>query len=90
MIRTATEPGYVVIGPAERVHVREPGSKHDVRRVPAYEADTVAQLLDSGHLTIGGTHHVSVGRREGPARSVLVTKAAKSMIKRWGALHPLR
>ena len=90
MIRTATEPGYVVTGPSERVHVREPGSKHDATRVPTYEADAVAQLLESGHFKIGGTHTIRIGHREGPARSVLVTAAAKSMIRRWEALPPLR
>lgn len=90
VIRTATEPGYVVIGPSERVHLREPGNTSEVQRVPTYEADAVAQLLASGHFKIGGTHTVCVGRREGPARSVLVTAAARSMIRRWDALHPLR
>ena len=57
--------------------------------VPRHEADTVAQLLDSGHLKIGGTHVVSDGHREGPARSVLVPAATKAMTARWAALHPL-
>ena len=57
--------------------------------VPRYEADTVAQLLDTGHLRLGGTHVVSDGRHEGPARSVLVTTATRALVARWAALTPL-
>jgi hypothetical protein len=57
--------------------------------VPRYEADTVAQLLDSGHLRLGGTHVVSDGHRDGPARSVLVTAATRALAARWAALTPL-
>jgi hypothetical protein len=88
-IRTAADPGYVLIGPTERVYLREPGSKHDVTAVPRYEAGAVAQLIESGHLEVGGIRIVRTGDREGPARSVLVTKAARAMVARWGALHPL-
>ncbi len=90
VIRTATDPGYVVIGPSERVHVREAEDGPDVRRVPTYEPDAVAQLLDAGHLRIGGHHTVRIGRRDGPARSVLPTKTARSMAARWQALHRIR
>lgn len=89
VIRSADNPGYVLVGPSERVYLREPGTKHDVRRVPTYEADTVAQLVESGHLTIGGNHTVRLDRRDGPARSVLVTKQARSMVGRWASLTPL-
>src|SRR3954454_21782497 len=61
VIRTATDPGYVVLGPSERVYVREAGTKGDVHRAPSYEAAAVAQLLDSRHLSIGGTHTVQDG-----------------------------
>jgi hypothetical protein len=90
VIRTATDPGYVLIGPAERVYLRERGSTRAVTRVPGYEADAVAQLLDSRHLSVGGTHIVRANGREGPARSVLVSKSARSMLARWQALRPLR
>ena len=63
-------------------------TKGFVVTVPRYEADTVAQLLDSGHLKLGGTHVVSDGRREGPARSVLVTTATRTLLTRWAALTP--
>ena len=91
VIGTAVDPGYVLIGPAERVYVREPGTRHDVRKTSTYEADAVHQLLGSGHFTIGGNHTVRTpDRREGPARSVLVTKTARATVNRWAALHPLR
>jgi hypothetical protein len=89
VIRTADHPGYVVIGVAERVYLRDPSRKGVVTAVPRYEADAVAQLLHSGHLKIGGAHVVSDGRREGPARSVLVPAATKAMVARWAALTPL-
>ena len=90
VVTSAQDPGYVLIGPAERVMLRDPtcGKTH-VTTVPRYEADTVAQLLDAGHLKIGGTHVVTDGRREGPARSVLVPTATKAMVARWAALRPL-
>ena len=77
-----------MIGVGERVYLRDPRGKGFVAAVPRYEADTVAQLLDSGHLRLGGTHVVSDGRREGPARSVLVTAATRAMLARWAALTP--
>lgn len=90
VIRRARDPGYVLVGPSERVLIRDPGGgKGAVEAVPKYEQDTVAQLLTSGHLTVGGTHHVLYGSREGPARAVLVTKAARTMVDRWAALRPL-
>jgi hypothetical protein len=89
VIRTATEPGYVLIGPSEQVYVREAGTRNDVYRAPSYEAAAVAQLLDSRHFTVGGTHTVKYGQREGPARSVLVTALARNMLDHWAALHPL-
>src|SRR5689334_16381982 len=91
VIRSADDPGYVVIGPSKRVYLRDTTrAKGFVVSVPRYEADTVAQLLDAGHLRLGGTHVVSDGRHEGPARSVLVTTATRAMLARWAALHPPR
>ena len=90
VIRSATDPGYVVVGVAERVYLRDTTrAKGFVVAVPRYEADTVAQLLDSGHLRLGGTHVVSDGRREGPARSVLVTTSTRALLARWANLTPL-
>jgi hypothetical protein len=90
VIRSAAEPGYVVVGVGERVLLRDAARNGFVVSVPRYEADTVAQLLDTGHLKIGGTHVVSDGRHEGPARSVLVPTATRALLARWAALHPPR
>jgi hypothetical protein len=88
VIRSALEPGYVVVGAARRVYLRDGTRSGCVEPVPRYEADTVAQLLDQGHLYLGGTHHVSDGHCEGPARAVLVTASARAMADRW-AVRPL-
>lgn len=90
VIRAALDPGYVLIGPAEHVYIREPGTKHDVAKTPTYEADAVTRLLRTGHLKAGEHHTVSTGSRQGPARAVLITAAARAMVRRWDALHPLR
>lgn len=85
VLRSAQEPGYVVIGPAERVFLRDPaGVKDAVTTVPKYESDTVSQLLTAGHLTLGGTHHVVYSGNTGPALSVLVPKATR----RWPRAGP--
>lgn len=89
IVKTATDPGYVLIGPAEKPFVREPGTKRDVVPVPRYEADAIAQMLAAGHLKTGGRHHVVYGNREGPAHSVLVPTATRSMVARWEALRRL-
>ena len=89
VVASAQDPGYVVIGASERVFLRDPSRKGFVTTVPRYEADTVAQLLDHGQLRLGGTHVVSDGRHEGPARSVLVPTATRAMVARWAALAPL-
>jgi hypothetical protein len=89
VIRTAQDPGYVLIGTGERVYLRDPSRKGRVQPVPRYEADTVSQLLDDGHLKVGGTHVVSDGRREGQARSLLVPAATRAMAARWAALRPI-
>ncbi|WP_219414868.1 hypothetical protein [Pseudonocardia nigra] len=92
VVRSAISRGYVLIGPAERVFVREAGETKkgsSVEPVPTYEADTVRQLLDAGHLATGGNHIVRHGGREGPATSVLVPKATRAMVTRWANLRPL-
>ena len=89
VIRSADDPGYLVIGVGERVYLRDTTrGRGFVVSVPRYEADTVSQLLDSGHLRLGGTHLVSDGRRERPARSVLVTTATRTLLARWAVLAP--
>ena len=90
VIRSAEDPGYVLVGVGERVFLRDTThARGFVVTVPRYEADTVSQLLDSGHLKTGGTHLVSDGHHEGPARSVLVTSATRALLARWTALTPL-
>jgi hypothetical protein len=92
VVRAALARGYVLIGPAQRVFLREAGETRKgapVDPVPAYEQDTVRQLLDAGLLTTGGTHIVRHGGTEGPATSVLVPKATRAMVTRWGNYVPL-
>lgn len=92
VVRAAMSRGYVVMGAAQRVFLREPGETKKgarVEPVPAYEQDTVRQLLDTGLLTTGGIHIVRHGRTEGPAHSVLVPKATAAMVTRWSNLRPL-
>jgi hypothetical protein len=88
VIQRAQDPGYVLIGPAERVFTRDPARKGVVEAVPKYEQDAVAQLLASGHLRIGGTHHVTYGDRNGPASAVLVPRATRQLADRWARLRP--
>jgi len=91
IIRLAVAPGYMLIGPAERVFTLQPDrSPTTVTPVPTYEADAVAQLLDAGHLTTGGAHTVHYGDQTGPASSVLVPKATRDMVARWDNLTRLR
>lgn len=89
VVRLAADPGYVLIGPSERVYRRDPTTKGAVEAVPAYEQEAVTQLLASGHLSIGGTHRVHHGGREGAASSVLVPKTTRAMVRRWAALQPI-
>jgi hypothetical protein len=85
--QTAMDPGYVVVGPAERVFRRDPSHPGYVEPVASYEAAMVAQMLNGGHLKIGGAHHVTYGRREGPARSVLVSQHTRTQLSRWANLR---
>jgi hypothetical protein len=92
VVRAAMSRGYVLIGPAQRVFLRESGETRKgarVEAVPRYEEDTVRQLLDSGHLSTGGTHIVRHGGNEGPATSVLVPRPTRAMVARWGSYVPL-
>ena len=92
VVRAAISRGYVLIGPAQRVYLREAGRIRKgapVEPVPPYEQATVQQLLDAGLLTTGGTHIVRCGNREGPATSVLVPRDTRAMVTRWGNYVPL-
>lgn len=89
VVKSAIDPGYVLIGPAERVYLRDPTRDGAVDPVPVYEADAVVQLLSSGHLKVGGAHRVRTAGREGHANAVLVPRDTKLMVRRWDALAPL-
>lgn len=87
VVKAATDPGYVVVGASERVFLRDAARPGHVVPVPRYESDAVGQMLDAGHLKTGGTHHVTYGSTDGPARSLLVPAATRAMVNRWAALH---
>ncbi|MBW0105235.1 hypothetical protein, partial [Pseudonocardia sp. KRD291] len=89
IVQAAQEPGFLVTertGLVLRADAARPGCAEAVSR---HDGDTVGQLLDSGHLRLGGTHHVHHNGDEGPARSVLVPKATRDMVTRWDHLRPL-
>ena len=83
VIRLAIAPGYLLVGPAEHV-VRCDDTHPDQATRPArYEADTVAQLLDSRHLLVGGSRHVTVGDRSGSGYAVIVPARTRHQLARW-------
>ena len=91
VLRLALTPGYLLLGPAERV-VRpldgRVGTRGvDIDPVPAFEADTVAQLLDSHHLRLGGTRQVTHAGRVVAATSVTVPSAGRRLLDRWTTTH---
>ncbi len=91
VLRLAISPGYLLLGPAERV-VRPLDGRVGVRGVdvdpvPAFEADTVAQLLDSHHLRLGGTRQVTCAGRVVAATSVTVPAAGRRLLDRWTTTH---
>jgi hypothetical protein len=93
VLRLAISPGYLLLGPVERV-VRPLDNRIgargvDVDPVPAFEADTVAQLLDSRHLRLGGTRQVTHAGRVVAATSVTVPSAGRRLLERWTATHTI-
>jgi hypothetical protein len=76
--------GYLLAGSSRRVMRKN--DKTTMRPVPAWEANVVHQLLDSGQLTIGGTHFMRCGAVSGQAHSVLVPKSTRLQLDRWRAL----
>ena len=89
IVATAQEPGLLLIertGLVLHVDPARPGCADAVSR---HDGDTVVQLLDTGHLQLGGTHHVHHNGSEGPARSVLVPKVTRDMTARWQHLRPI-
>jgi hypothetical protein len=88
VVRSALEPGYVVVGAAQRVLLRDRSRTGCAESVPRFEADAVAQLLDRGLFRLGDTELVHDGQRDRPARSVLVTAATRALLARWAARRP--
>jgi hypothetical protein len=89
IVATAQEPGFLLIertGQVLRTDPARPGCAETAARL---DGATVLQLLDTGHLRLGGTHHVHHNGSEGPARSVLVPKATRDMVARWDHLRPI-
>jgi hypothetical protein len=92
VISAALEPGYVVIGPAERVWRRVASSdgRTDgrIERVPDYEDHAVHQLLDQALFTIGRALSVYGGAYEGRASMVCVSADTARMLRRWRSYLP--
>ncbi len=90
-MRLAISPGYLLLGPAERVvrplDDRVGARGVDVDPVPAFEADTVAQLLDSRHLRLGGVRQVTHAGRVVAATAVTVPSAGRRLLERWTTTH---
>lgn len=87
VVRTADGPGFLLIERSQRVVRADPAKPGVVDSAGRHEQDAVLQLLDSGHLRTGGTHHVHHHGHEGPARSILVPKATRDMVTRWSNLR---
>lgn len=83
VIRLARDPGYLLVGPAEHVMRRDDHHRDGATAVPTYEADTVAHLLDSGHLTLGATHPGTIHGHTRTACTVLVADRARRLLDRW-------
>jgi hypothetical protein len=93
VLRLAISPGYLLLGPAERVvrmlDGRVGARGVDVDPVPGFEADTVAQLLDSHYLRLGGTRQVTHAGRVVAATTVTVPTAGRRLLDRWTTTHTI-
>jgi len=76
--------GYMLAGQSRRVMRKT--DKDVMKPVPMWEANVVHQLIDSGQLTIGGTHFMRCGAVSGFAHSVLVPKPTRLQLSRWRTL----
>ncbi|MGD9987139.1 hypothetical protein [Pseudonocardia sp.] len=74
VLREARDPGYVLVGIAEKVHSRAVGTRAAEMAIPARpdEAATVAQLLAAGRLLHGARVAVLLDSRREPEPAVLV------------------
>jgi hypothetical protein len=70
VLRRAAHPGYVLIGPADRVYRRDPTHPDDVDTVPTHEHDSVTELLGTGAVRLGDRCQVTYRGRRGPAVAV--------------------
>ncbi|OJG07893.1 hypothetical protein BG618_01840 [Pseudonocardia autotrophica] len=89
IVAAAQEPGFLIVERTGHVLRADPARPGCADAVSRHDGDTVLQLLDTGHLRLGGTHHVHHNGSEGPARSVLVPKATRDMVSRWDHLRPI-
>ena len=89
IVQGAQDPGFLVIERTGRVLRADPARPGCADAVSRHDGDTVAQLLDTGHLKLGGTHHIHHAGQEGPARSVLIPKQTRDMVTRWDHLRPV-
>lgn len=83
VLRMAIAPGYLLCGPAERVVRRDDIEPDNAVPVPVWESDTVAQLLDSGHLRLGTPCRIADGPHCQPAVTVLVPTRTRRLLDRW-------
>jgi hypothetical protein len=89
VVALAQDPGLFVIERTGLVLRADPARPGCADALARHDGDTVAQLLDTGHLRLGGAHHLHHAGSEGPARSVLVPKATRDMVSRWDHLQPI-
>ena len=83
VVRSALEPGYVVVGTAQRVLLRDRSRTGSAEQVPRFEADTVAQLLDRSLFHLGDTELIHDSQRDRPARAVIVPITTRTIADRW-------
>jgi hypothetical protein len=78
VLREARDPGYVLVGIAEKVHTRAIGTRAAEMAIPARpdEAATVAQLLAAGRLHHGARVSVLIDSRREPEPATLVDATA--------------
>jgi len=83
--------GYVLVGPARQVFAGADDDPDTVIPVPAYEQNTVHQLLEVGHLAEAScVRRVRCQGREVWADVVRVPRATRAMVTRWAHLKPAR
>ncbi|MGD9990115.1 hypothetical protein [Pseudonocardia sp.] len=78
VLRDARDPGYVLVGLAERVHTRAIGTRAAEFAIPTRpdEAATVHHLLAAGRLVPGARIPVQLDGRPEPEQATLVDVAA--------------